>query len=121
MSKFKNKPGKHLTRAMIAEKLDELAALAVALESTIMEWEVWYRLLKNQKTELTQEQWNFVVTDGPIFTDTVGKIMESIRNSMPLMAPPVDQTVPAILGSDGNVVEKEKKSILLDGSGNPLV
>lgn len=121
MSKFKNKPGKHLTRAMIAEKLDELAALAVALESTLLEWEVWYRLLKNQKTQLTQDEWNFVVTDGPIFTDTTGKIMESIRASMPLMEPPVDQTKPAILDGSGNVVEKEKKSILLDGSGAPII
>jgi hypothetical protein len=103
-SKLKRPEGSSLTKKMIANRMDDMAALMTAMEATLMEWEVWYRLIAQQKKYLNQEQYELFISDGPIFTEFPGKIMESVRHSMPAIEEPV---------------EPEKKPLILDSSGLP--
>jgi hypothetical protein len=103
-SSLKNKKGKNITRKMILGRMEDMAQLMVAMEATLMEWEIWYRLIKNQKDSYSNDEWKHIVLDGPIFTEFPEKIMKSVRENTPLLEKPAE--------------EEEKKPILFDGSGN---
>jgi hypothetical protein len=114
-SHMKRKGGNVVTKKMILERTDQLATLCTALETTLLEWEIWFRLIKSQKKCLTKEQWEFFISDGPIFTEITGKIMESIRQNIPQLEKDEAPEVPVragILGADGNVAEAPKKLIV---------
>lgn len=123
ISAFRKKPNqKNLTRKMIMEKMEEMSSLMVAMEATLMEWEVWFRLFKNMQDGMTQDEFHNYVMDGPIFTDIPGKIMHSIREQMPDMEPPInEEDHKPILDSQGNATSSENKPILTDANGNPLI
>jgi hypothetical protein len=121
-SSMKKKGGNSITKKMITGRMDDMANLMVAMEATMMEWEVWYRIVKMQQIslkrgEITQDQLDFFINDGPIFTDLTGKIMASIRSQIPDYAKekqdsPVDSGKPAILGADGFAAQKETKPLI---------
>jgi hypothetical protein len=116
-SAMKRKGGNILTKKMIANRMDDMATLMTAMEATLMEWEIWFRLLKIQKKNLTPEQYQFVIDDGPIFTDFPQKIMNSVREQMPPIEEAVEEEKkPNILGTDGLPVQKDTPKIL-DSSG----
>lgn len=111
----KRKGGNTITKKMIAERMDQMATLCTALETTLMEWEIWFRLIKGQKKFLTTEQWENFILDGPIFTDITGKIMESVRKNVPELQKDESADVPvkpAILGADGNVAVNQQPKII---------
>lgn len=116
-SSFQKRPGGNtITKKMIQERMDNLATLTTALETTLMEWEIWYRLIASQKKFLTQQQWEAFVSDGPIFTEFTGKIMESIRENIPELVKDESADVPVkpgILDATGNVAAPESKKIIV--------
>jgi hypothetical protein len=114
----KRKGGNKITKKMISTRMDDMAALMTAMEATLMEWEVWFRLIQLQKTGLTQEEFNHFVNDGPIFTEFPAKIMESIRNQMPQFEPLTEeeQKKPSILGADGLPAMQDAPRVL-DANG----
>lgn len=116
-SSFEKRPGGNtITKKMIKDRLDNLATLATAMETTLMEWEIWYRLIASQKKFLTQDQWEAFVSDGPIFTEFTGKIMASIRENIPELVKDesADTPVkPGILDGSGNVAAPESKKIIV--------
>lgn len=121
-SAFRKKHGeKNITKKMMAERMDDMAALMVAMEATLMEWEVWYRLIPMMTDGMSEEEFKFYVKDGPIFTDTPGKIMQSIREQMPEMEPPEEEPKAGILGADGNVANVDDKPILSGPDGKPII
>lgn len=113
---MKRKGGNIITKKMMAEKMDEMAALCTLLETTLMEWEVWYRLVKSQKKNMSPTEWEHVVNDGPIFTDMTEKVMESIRQNVPSMERTPEEEMqdkkPAILDASGNVASDKKVDII---------
>jgi hypothetical protein len=126
---MKRKGGNVVTKKMVTERMDDMAALMTAMEATLMEWEVWYRLIPQQKKYLTQEQYEWFVKEGPAFTEFPNKIMSSIRHSMPPIDfaaddKPAEPAKPAILDSTGLPAMKEDTTPrILDSSGhtqNPL-
>ena len=121
-TRLKKKGGNTITKAMIEEKLDQMAVMMTAMEATLMEWEIWYRFSKIQKKNLTQDQYDFYINDGPIFTDIPGRIMDSIRANMgaePVEAPVAEKS--AVLGADGLPIQQNAPKTLLDSSGNPVL
>lgn len=116
-SSFQKRPGGNtITKKMIKERMDNLATLTTAMETTLMEWEIWYRLIAGQKKFLTQQQWEAFILDGPIFTEFTGKIMESIRENIPELTKDesADTPVkPGILDATGNVAAPEAKKIIV--------
>lgn len=111
----KRKNGNVITKKMILERMDSLASLTTVMETTLMEWEIWYRLIASQKKFLTQEQWEAFVSDGPIFTDFTSKIMESIRANIPQLQKDESADVPVkpgILDGSGNVAAPANKTII---------
>jgi hypothetical protein len=104
-SKLKRKDGNVVTKKMITDRMEDMATLMTAMEAALMEWEIWYRLIPQQKKCLTQEQFEMFVLDGPILTEFPGKIMESIRKQMPAMEP--------------LELEEVKKPLILDSTGLP--
>jgi hypothetical protein len=120
----KRKGGNQITKKMIASRMDDMAALMTAMEATLMEWEVWFRLIQMQKTGLTQEEFMHFVNDGPIFTEFPAKIMESVRNQMPQFEPLTadEPKKPSILGADGLPVMQDAPRVLgADGSSTPRI
>lgn len=114
-SSMKRKGGNVITKKMIVDRTDQLATLCTALETTLMEWEIWFRLIADQKKFLSQAQWEAFITDGPIFTDITGKIMESVRANIPELKKDESADVPVkpgILGADGNVANASDKKII---------
>src|SRR5208283_702604 len=103
-SHLKRKGGNIVTKKMVTDRMDDMATLMTAMEAALMEWEIWYRLIPQQKKFLSQEQFEQFVMDGPILTEFPGKIMESIRRQMP----PVEA-----------LAEEEKKPLILDSTGLP--
>jgi hypothetical protein len=121
-SAFRKKPNeKNLTRKMIQQRMDDMAALMVAMEATLMEWEVWYRLIPMMTDGMSDEEFKHYVMDGPIFTDTPGKIMESIRQHIPEVEPPEEKPKPGILDGSGNVANVNDKKILSGPDGKPII
>lgn len=124
-SSLKRKGGNVVTKKMLAGRMEDMATLITVCEATLMEWEIWFRLIKIQKKSLTPEQFDFFLSDGPIFTDIPGKIMESIRKQMPQVNDDLQvetEKKPSILGADGLPVIQELPRIL-DSTGhtpNPL-
>lgn len=123
-SHMKRKGGNVITKKMITQKADEMAIIMTALETTLMEWEIWYRMIPQQKKYLSDEQFFEFIKEGPILTELPGKIMESIRNQLPpamteeelnAMAAEDERNkaTPKILGTDGLPVEKETKKIIV--------
>jgi hypothetical protein len=119
---IKRKGGNVVNKKMLLNRMEDMAALMTAMEATLMEWEVWYKLLKFQKKNLSPEQYDFFVNDGPIFTDFPAKIMQSIREQMPLLeeAPEQPEQAP-ILGADGLPVTPEQPAKILGADGTPVV
>ena len=121
-SNMKKKGGNVVNKKMMAGRMDDMANLMVAMEATLMEWEVWYRLIKMQKisldrNELSKEQYDFFIDDGPIFTDLTAKIMASVRQNIPDFAKekaqmPAGEDKPAILGADGYAAQKAPTKII---------
>jgi len=117
-SAIKKKGGNVVTKAMIAKRMEDVAQLSVALEATLMEWEIWYKMLMNQKGYLTPAEFEDFVKEGPIFSDIPGKIMASVRAAMPQFEPISKEDAdkadakPKILGADG-LPSLEKKSIIV--------
>lgn len=121
-SNMKKKGGNVVNKKMMAGRMDDMANLMVAMEATLMEWEVWYRLIKMQRisldrNELSREQYDFFIQDGPIFTDMPAKIMSSIRQSIPDYVKekeqmPAGEEKPAILGADGFAAQKAPAKIV---------
>lgn len=115
---MKRKGGNVVTKKMMTDRMEDMATLMTAMEATLMEWEIWFRLIKSQKKFLTAEQWEAFISDGPIFTDFTGRIMESVRQNVPELKKDesADEPVkPGILGADGNVAstaEPAKKIIV---------
>jgi len=112
-SAFKQKKAKDITRKMLLQKIEEMAALITLMEQTLTEWEIWHRLLPLQKEGLTQEQFESFLADGPIFNDSPSKIMQTIRNQVPKFEKPTEeekqkQDRPALLDASGNVIESRK-------------
>jgi hypothetical protein len=108
--------GNVITKKMLKERMDNLATLTTAMETTLMEWEIWYRLIASQKKFLSQPQWEAFVSDGPIFTEFTGKIMASIRENIPELVKDESADVPVkpgILDSTGNVTSTETKKIIV--------
>jgi hypothetical protein len=105
---FNRKKGKGLTKAMIIQKLNEMSALASAMEQALIEWETWYQLIGIQKKHLSDEEFDCYVKDGPIFSDLTGKIMESIRQSMPLFEEKEEPQGPVLFNGQGHRVHVEK-------------
>jgi len=121
-SSLRKKPNeKNLTRKMIQDKMEDMASLMVAMEATLMEWEVWFRLIPMMTDGMSEEEFKFYVKDGPIFTDTPSKIMQSIREQMPEMEPPEEEPKPGIFGADGNIANVNDKPILNDANGKPII
>jgi len=118
-SYMKRQGGNKVTKKMVSERMDDMAALMTAMEATLMEWEIWFRLIKMQQKALTPEQFVHFVMDGPIFTEFTGKIMESIRANIPALGdvPEEEPKKPSILGADGLPVMADAPKIL-DASGN---
>lgn len=125
---MKRKDGNVITKKMMTDKMEQMATLMTVMEATLMEWEIWYRLIKHQKKNLTPEQYEFFVLDGPILTEYPSKIMASIRAQIPevsmeeVEAAEAAAKKPAILGADGLPAQAELPRIL-DASGhtpNPL-
>lgn len=117
---MKKRGGNVITKNMMKERMDSMAVLTTAMEAALMEWEVWYRLIKVQKKALTPEQFEFFLSDGPVFTDIPGKIMESVRGQMP-KPEELDLDKPdklPILDSTGLPAQKEAPKIL-DSHGMP--
>jgi hypothetical protein len=115
-SSMKRKGGNVVTKKMISERMEQMATLTTLMETTLLEWEIWFRLIKGQKKFLTQEQWEAFITDGPIFSDMTGKIMESVRQNMPELKKDEDASVPptpGILGADGNVANATPNKIIV--------
>lgn len=113
---LKRKGGNTVTKKMILDRMENMATLMTAMETTLMEWEIWFRLIKGQKKFLTKEQWEAFITDGPIFTDITGKIMESIRQNVPEIQKDESADVPptpAILDGSGNVAASDSKKIIV--------
>lgn len=114
---LKRKGGNEITKKMILKRMEDMAALMTAMETTLMEWEIWYRLIKSQKKMLTNEQWEFFITDGPIFTEITSKIMESVRQNIPQIEKDESPDVPpksAILDAKGNVAsDNSAKKIIV--------
>lgn len=105
-SYMKRKGGNVVTKKMMTDRMEDMATLMTAMEATLMEWEIWFRLIKSQKKFLTAEQWEAFISDGPIFTEFTGKIMDSVRQNVPELQKDesADTPVaPGILGADGNV------------------
>lgn len=103
---------RNLTRKMIIQKMDEMAVMMTAMEATIMEWEVWFRLITQIQKHNTPDQLVEYIKDGPIFTDLTGKIMESIRAQMPTLEQCVeDAEIKSILGADGQLASTDTNII----------
>lgn len=120
-SYMKRKGGNTVTKKMVANRMEDMATLMTAMEATLMEWEVWYRLIQQQKKSLTPEQFDFFLQDGPIFTEFTGKIMKSIRDQMPALEElPPEEPKASVLGADGLPVVPNQTPMLLDGSGNVI-
>jgi hypothetical protein len=100
--------GKDITKKMLIDKLNDIAAFATALETVVTEYDLWYSIVKNQHQNLTHEEFVSVVQDGPIFSDLSQKILTSIREHLPDMTPrPVtEKNTPALFDGRGNIVEK---------------
>jgi len=113
----KRKGGNTVTKKMVTDRMDDMATLMTAMEATLMEWEIWYCLIKIQKNGLTQEQFDHFLNDGPIFTEFPGKIMDSIRGQMPPLEERPEEVRPSILGADGLPVTPDIPRIL-DANGN---
>ncbi len=113
-SALKRKGGNIVTKKMIAQRMDDVAQLTVALEATLMEWEIWYKMVMQQKDFLTAEQFHAFVKEGPIFSEIPGKIMDSVRANMPkfegLSREEADQldAKPKILAGDGLPAQQKK-------------
>lgn len=127
MSKLK-KQAKKPTNKMMQKKMEDMANLMVAMEATLMEWEVWYRLIKMQRLsvqrgEVTEKELNFFIDDGPPFTDLPGKIMESIRKTIPDFKKEKEEAPeekPQILDKDGMIATTDKpKPAILGADGLP--
>ncbi len=115
---MKRKGGNTVTKKMQTDRMEDMAVLMTALEATLMEWEIWYRLLPQQKKFLSQEQFEQFVSDGPIFTEFPGNIMDSIRKQMPAVEPLLEAEVkPSILDASGLPVQNDLPKIL-DSTGN---
>jgi hypothetical protein len=115
-SSMKRKGGNVITKKMITERMENMATLMTAMETTLLEWEIWFRLIKSQKKFLTTEQWEAFITDGPIFSDITGKIMESVRQNVPKLEKDEDADVPpkpGILGADGNVANSTPENKII--------
>lgn len=111
---MKRKGGNIVTKKMLAQRMDDVAQLTVALEATLMEWEIWYKMVMQQKDFLTTEQFTAFVIEGPIFSEIPGKIMTSVRANMPKFdgltreeADKLDAS-PKILAGDGLPVQPKK-------------
>ena len=126
-SAMKTKGGSGLAKRN--KKIDDMANLMVAMEATLMEWEVWYRLIKMQKlslerNEITKEELEFFINDGPPFTDLPGRIMNSIRQQIPDFKKEKEempQEKPTILDKDGMIATVEPKTVpkILGSNGLP--
>jgi hypothetical protein len=121
-SAFRKTPKeKNLTNRMMRQKMEELAQLMIALETTLMEWEMWYRLIPDLKSGMTAEEYDAFLADGPIFSEIPEKIMISIRNQMPKREPkPKEDEKPVLFDGKGNVANANDKPIIQDSSGNIL-
>jgi hypothetical protein len=119
-SAFRKAPKeKNLTNKMMRQKMEELAQLMIALETTLMEWEMWYRLVPDIKAGMTESEYAAFLADGPIFSEIPEKIMISIRNQMPKREPvKPEEKKPVLFDGKGNVASVDDKPILQDSSGN---
>lgn len=119
-SNFRKTPKEqNITKKMLQQKMEEVAQLSVALETTIMEWELWFRLIPMLKEGNTPEQHEAYINDGPIFSDIPSRIMESIRNQMPKVEEPAkEDKKPVLFDGSGNVASVTDKPILKDSAGN---
>jgi hypothetical protein len=117
----KNPKHKNLTNKMLKEKLQEVSNLLVVLEATLMEWEIWHKhIIPTAKDNMTEEEYAHIIKDGPIFTELPEKVMQSIRENMPIFQKPEENpNMPAILDANGNVANDKK--LLLDSSGKPII
>lgn len=119
MAKQKKRPEKQLTKAMLVEKMNEMAGLVNAMEYALQEWEVWKRLIPMQKKGLTDEEFMHFLADGPPLSDLSGKIMESIRRTVPEFVPKTDEELekeqaPGILDANGNVMERDDRPDIIE-------
>lgn len=122
-SAMKNKGGSGIAKRN--KQIDDMATLMTAMEATLMEWEIWFRLIKMQKislerNEITKEELEFFVNDGPPFTDLPGRIMQSIRKQIPDFKKEKEETPankPEILDKDGMIASStDKKSTKILGA-----
>lgn len=131
-SSLKKKGGNTITKKMIAKRMEDVAQLTVAMEAVMMEWEIWYRLIKMQKLsldrgEITQKDYDFFIQDGPPFTDMSARIMESVRQNIPDFKKEKEEAdlqekKPAILGADGFATtpsDSQQKPTILGSNGLP--
>ena len=110
------------------KRVEDMANLMVAMEATLMEWEIWYRLIKMQRIsldrgEITKEELEFFINDGPPFTDLPGKIMKSIRDQIPDFKKEKEESdpnKPEILDQNGMIATKDApKPKILGADGMP--
>lgn len=122
-SDFRKKPNeKNITKKMILKRLEDVSQLTVALEATLTEWEIWYQMIKNVKENLTQEEFEYYVTDGPIFSEIPDKIMKSVREQIKDQLGDLSQPKeerPPVLDNNGNVASDKK--LILDKDGKPII
>jgi hypothetical protein len=126
-SQMKQKGGVGLAKRN--KQIDDMATLMTAMEATLMEWEVWFRLINMQKislerNEITKEELEFFINDGPPFTDLPGRIMASIRKQIPDFKKEKEETPankPEILDKNGMIATNEPKTSpkILGANGLP--
>ncbi|MFW6130263.1 MAG: hypothetical protein ACOC56_03690 [Atribacterota bacterium] len=116
-SAFRKKKAKDVTRKMLIEKINEMSTLMSYMESALIEWEIWHKLLPMQKDALSEREYNFFLEDGPIFEDEiVQKVVQSIRENVPEMKPQseeekIEQDKPALFDGSGNIIEKTNETV----------
>lgn len=119
---FRKRPEKAVTKKYLKEKVEHMASLMIAMEQALTEWEIWHQLLGVQSEGLTTEEYIHVVKDGPIFSDLSSKIVESIKQQLPVdLTPPSEEEMtaqdrPALFDASGNIIEKKKVPLtIVDG------
>lgn len=130
-SNLKRKGGNLITKKMILGRMQDLANLTTAMETVMMEWEIWFRLVKMQKvslerSEITQAEYEYFINDGPPFTDMSARIMSSVRENIPnYTAEKQEQDskapTPAILGGDGFAANNTVDTPKILGSDGKLI
>jgi hypothetical protein len=63
ISALRSRKGKELTKQMLIDKLDEVASLATAMETVLVEWETWWRIIPTIEKGMTAEEFAFYVKE----------------------------------------------------------